>query len=114
MNNISIIPTILCFSIIFIIVTVIGIYGTKSKIRYVSFINHLKKRGEYTKWSSENRIFLFLERISIYAFSASLFGIIVAGIFKLENIGKFLFICLIIFCLSAMISSFILYRKVPK
>jgi len=114
MNNLGIIPTILCFSIIFIIMAVGGIYATKAKIRYVSFTNQLRKIGEYAKWSSENRIFLVLESISIYAFIASLFGIIVTGIFKLEDIVKFFFICFIIFCLLAVISSFILYRKVPK
>ena len=105
---------IFCSLIIFVPIVVGGIYFTKARIRYVSFTNQLRKNGKYTEWSSKNRIVLHAESFSIYAFLASFFGFIIMGILKFEDVARFFFICFIVFCLTGVISSFILYRKVPN
>jgi hypothetical protein len=114
MSNTGLFPAFLCALVVFIPIAIIGIYGTKARIRYVSFTNELRRNGKYAEWAKENRILLSLEHFSLYAFMASFFGFIIAGILKVEDIARFLFVCSIIVLMIAVISSFILYRKVPK
>ena len=114
MSNTGLFPTFLCALVVFIPIVMIGIYGTKAKIRYVSFTNELRRNGKYIEWAKENRILLSLEQFSLYTFIASFLGFIITGILKMEDIARFLFACFIIVFFMAVISSFILYRKVPK
>jgi hypothetical protein len=62
MNVTGAFPTLICFSIALIPLVIIGIYGTRGKIRYVAFTNELRRKGKYKEWASENRILLFLEK----------------------------------------------------
>lgn len=114
MNFTGLLPSFLCALFIFIPIVIGGIYSTKARIRYVSFTNELRRNGKYAEWAIENRKLLFLENFFLYAFLASFIGFMVAGILKLEDIGRFLFLCFIVFCFLAIILSFILYGKVPK
>jgi hypothetical protein len=114
MNATGLLPTYLCALIVFIPIVVVGISGTRARIRYVSFTNELRKTGKYAEWAKTHGILLFLEKFSLYAFLASFLGFILTGVLKMEDIAKFLFICFIITCALAVTLSFILYQKVPK
>jgi hypothetical protein len=114
MSIAGLLPTFICTLIIVVPIVIGGIYGTKARIRYVSFTNKLKRTGKYTEWASENRILLLFENFFLYASILSFVGSIVVNALKLEDIGNFLFLCFIIFSVLAVILSFILYGKVPK
>ena len=114
MNITGILPEILCTLIIFILMLIYGIYATKARIRYVTYTNELRRNGKYAEWSNKNRIALFSENFSIYAFIVSFFGFMITGILRLEDIAKFFFICFIVFCFSGVISSLLLDRKIHK
>ena len=87
---------------------------TKARIRYMTYTNELRRHGKYVEWSNKNKIALFSENFSIYAFIVSFFGFMITGVLRLEDIAKFFFICFIVFSLSGVISSSILDRKIPK
>ena len=110
----GILPEILCTLVIFALMLIGGIYSTRAKIKYVAFTNELRRNGRYAEWSNKNRILLLAENFSIYTVIISLFAFIITGILKLEDIAKFFFICFIVFCFIGVISSSILYRKIPK
>ena len=114
MNITGMLPEILCTLIIFILMLIYGIYATKARIRYMTYTNELRRHGKYAEWSNKNRIALFSENFSIYAFIVSFFGFMITGVLRLEDIAKFFFICFIVFSLSGVISSSILDRKIPK
>jgi len=101
MNITGMLPEILCTSIIFILMLIYGIYATKAKIRYVTYTNELRRNGKYAEWSNRNRIALFSENFSIYAFIVSFFVFMITGILRLEDIAKFFFICFIVFAFPA-------------
>ena len=114
MSMMSLPLTIVCFLVFLLPIVVVAIYGTRARFRYVSFTYELRRNGKYEEWARENRILLFLENFFLYAFLASFIGFIVAGTLRLEDIGRFLFLCFIFFCFLVIILSFILYGKVPK
>jgi hypothetical protein len=114
MLNSDTLPALLCALIIYIPMVTVGIYSTKARIRYISFTNELRKNGRYGEWSRKNRIVLFSEKLSLYTFLITFFGFIITGTLRLEDIAKFLFICFVVFSLLGVISSAILFRKVPK
>ena len=114
MSGTGLLSTYACALVIFISIIIIGIYGKIARFRFVSFTNKLRRTGKYAKWAHENRILLFLENFFLYAFLASFLGFMIAGVLKLEEVARFLLICFILICVSAVSLSFFLYRKVPK
>lgn len=85
-----------------------------ARIHYVAYLHELQRKRDYEGWSEKNKVLLYLERLFIYAFMISLVGFLAAGMLNSLVISRFLFVCFIIFLLSGIVSSLMLFRKVPR